>query len=187
VKRIFLVRHCKASGQEPEAPLTAEGLKQAARLAAFFAERAVERIVSSPFRRAVDTIRPFADRSGIAIETDARLSERVLSTEPLPDWMERLKASFDEPDLKLPGGESSREAAERGIAVIEACWRRPESSVVAVTHGNLMALILSACGGRFGYEEWKNLTNPDVYELLKTDEAGEIIIRRVWSGAAEPG
>jgi len=37
MKRIYLVRHCKAAGQEPEAPLTEEGVTQAERLADFFA------------------------------------------------------------------------------------------------------------------------------------------------------
>lgn len=184
MKRIWLVRHCNAAGQESEAPLTAEGAEQAERLAEFFRERRVERIVSSPFERAVASIRPFAAEAGIAIETDDRLGERVLSPDPLPDWMERLEASFDDPDAKLPGGESSREAMERGMAVIRECRQRPESSIVVVTHGNLMALILKACDDRYGYEDWKKLANPDVYELRWEDGSDGINIRRVWNGAA---
>jgi len=183
VKRIYLVRHCKAAGQEPEAPLTEEGVKQAERLADFFAEKKVDRIVSSPFERAIASIRPYADKTGLAIATDDRLRERVLSTEPLPDWMERLKATFDDFELRLPGGESSREAMERGCGVIRECWSRPETNTVVVTHGNLMALILKACHDRYGYEDWSSLTNPDVYELVKADGEGEIMIRRVWNGA----
>lgn len=187
VKRIYLVRHCKAAGQEPEASLTAEGERQAERLADFLAGRKVDRIVSSPFERAVASVRPYADMAGIAIETDERLAERVLSAEPLPDWMERLKASFDDLDAKWPGGESSREAMARGYGVIRECWSRPETNTVVVTHGNLMALILKACHDRYGYEDWSSLTNPDVYELVKADGEGEIMIRRVWNGAAGPG
>jgi 2,3-bisphosphoglycerate-dependent phosphoglycerate mutase len=184
VKRIWLVRHCKAAGQEPEAPLTADGGRQAEQLAAFFGGRRVDRIVSSPYERAIASIRPYAARNGIAIETDGRLRERVLSTEPLPDWMERLRASFDDMDLRLPGGETSREAMERGYGVIRECWSRPEANTVVVTHGNLMALILKACDKRYGFEEWRKLANPDVYELLKPDGAEEIFIRRLWHGAA---
>jgi 2,3-bisphosphoglycerate-dependent phosphoglycerate mutase len=174
------VRHCKAAGQEPEAPLTAEGLRQAEQLADFFAEQKVDRIVSSPFERAIASIRPYAARIGIAIETDGRLGERVLSAEPLPDWMERLRASFADLDRRLPGGESSREAMERGAGVIEDCRRRPETNTVVVTHGNLMTLILRAYDDHYGYEEWKSLTNPDVYELCWTEGAGETSIRRLW-------
>ena len=186
MKRIWLVRHCKAAGQEPEMPLTDEGVRQAERLADFFSGKKVDRIVSSPFERAVASIRPFADRAGMAIETDGRLRERVLSTEPLPDWMERLKASFDDMDLRLPGGETSREATERGMAVIRECLRRPEKATIVVTHGNLMALILKACDGRYGYEDWRKLANPDVFELL-ADGTNGIGIRRIWNGAAGPG
>lgn len=187
MKRIWLVRHCKAAGQEPEAPLTEEGARQAERLAAFFAGRPVDRIVSSPFERAVASIRPYAAQAGIAIEMDGRLSERVLSTEPLPDWMDRLKASFDDPDARLPGGESSREAMERGYGVIRECWSRPEANTVVVTHGNLMALILKACDERYGFEEWRKLTNPDVFELLRPNGSEAITIRRIWNSAAGQG
>jgi len=181
MKRILLVRHCKSAGQEPEAPLTPEGRGQAERLAVFFGGMRVERIVSSPFERAVASIRPFAERAGLAIETDARLAERVLSAEPLPDWMDRLKASFGDVDLRLPGGETSREATERGMAVIGECLRRPEEATIVVTHGNMLALILKACNGRYGYEDWKKLANPDVFELL-ADGTDGIGVRRIWDG-----
>ena len=186
MKRIWLVRHCKAAGQEPEAPLTPEGREQAERLAEFFGGRRVERIVSSPFERAAASIRPFAERAGLPVVTDARLGERVLSTEPLSDWMDRLRESFDDMDLRLPGGETSREAAERGMAVIAECLRRREEATIVVTHGNLMALILKACDGRYGFEDWRKLTNPDVFELL-ADGTGGIGIRRIWNGAAGQG
>lgn len=187
MKRIYLVRHCRAAGQEPEAALTAEGERQAELLADFFAETAVDRIVSSPYVRAVASIRPFAQRAGITIETDSRLRERVLSTEELPDWMKKLEKSFADLDAKLPGGESSREAMERGMAVIRECLERPEAAVIVVTHGNLMALILKAFDDRYGYEEWRSLANPDVYVLRVTDgkdDAGETIIRRLWKSCS---
>src|SRR5207245_4789289 len=62
VGTLYLVRHCRAAGQAPEAPLTAEGLAQAERLADVLAPLAPDRILSSPFRRAVQSVEPLAAR-----------------------------------------------------------------------------------------------------------------------------
>jgi phosphohistidine phosphatase SixA len=49
---LYLVRHCQATGQEPDAPLTQLGQQQALVLADWLGEAQIERIVSSPFVRA---------------------------------------------------------------------------------------------------------------------------------------
>lgn len=180
--RIYLVRHCAALGQEPDAELTDEGRAQAERLADFLSGRPVDAIVSSPFRRAVATIRPLAERLGLEIRVDDRLRERVLSAEPVADWMERLEASFHDLDLRLPGGESSREAMARGVSVIEELIGRPHRAVVVVTHGNLMSLILKRYDASFGFEGWRRLGNPDVYELVASRAGVEAVARLASDG-----
>src|SRR5687768_12125919 len=115
---LYVVRHCKATGQEPDSPLTEEGVIQAKNLAAFFQKREVSKIVSSPFARAVSSIEPFSEQSGIPVEIDERLRERVLSSENLEDWREKLERTFVERDLVFAGGESSSEAAGRGLEML---------------------------------------------------------------------
>lgn len=172
-KVVYLVRHCRASGQQPEAELTEEGKKQAQSLADFFKGKGVIHIISSPYTRAVQSIAPAAEHLGLPVETDARLVERVLSTEDLPDWMEHLERSFSDSDKKLPGGESGREAAERGLEVLRSA---PAQSIL-VTHGNLMALLLNHFEPDFGFEGWKALANPDIFEVRWTES--ERTIKRV--------
>ncbi len=110
MKNIFLERHCQAVGQEPEAPLTSQGTKDAIALIDFFQDKKIDAIYSSPFLRAVETIRPFADSVGLKVNLDHRLKERVLSSLQLDDWMAKLEATYTDLDLTFEGGESSREA-----------------------------------------------------------------------------
>jgi 2,3-bisphosphoglycerate-dependent phosphoglycerate mutase len=49
---IYIVRHCKAEGQSPDANLTDEGYLQAERLAEFLYDKKIESIICSPFVRA---------------------------------------------------------------------------------------------------------------------------------------
>jgi 2,3-bisphosphoglycerate-dependent phosphoglycerate mutase len=117
--KLYIVRHCKAMGQYPEAELTAEGLTQAEILADFLVVRGIETIISSPFVRTIRSIQPLAQRLNLEIKIDDRLAERVLGSENLPDWMDHLHISFNDLDRCLPGGESSREAMNRIVSVID--------------------------------------------------------------------
>ncbi|HWL27245.1 MAG TPA: histidine phosphatase family protein [Ureibacillus sp.] len=178
MKNIYLIRHCAATGQSPEAPLTEQGEGQALELAEFLSTVDVDRIISSPFKRAVDTILPLATKKSIEIETDSRLAERVLSTENLPDWFEKLKSTFDDLDLKLEGGESSREAMTRIVEVVDTVLNSEAENTILVSHGNLLSLLLKHYDNSFGFEEWRNMSNPDVY-LLKYD-GQEVTVNRLW-------
>jgi 2,3-bisphosphoglycerate-dependent phosphoglycerate mutase len=174
VKTLYLVRHCRAAGQAPEAPLTEEGLAQAERLAGFLAPLAPDRIVSSPFRRAVQSVEPLAERLDLPIELDDRLRERLLTT-AAGDWLEPLRRSFDEVDAVLEGGESTRAAAARAAAALDDLRAHGAATTVVVSHGNLTALILRHFDGRSGFAEWRALTNPDVFRIV--DGRPE----RIWS------
>lgn len=167
MKKIYAIRHCQAEGQEPHAPLTNEGLKQAEILREWLKDESIQRIVSSPFKRAVQTVEPLSRQLNMPIEKDQRLEERVLSTKYYFDWQEKLERTFADMDLAFEGGESSRQAMERGVKVVEDIFSRKEKGTVLVTHGGLMSLLLSYYTGDFGFEGWKNLRNPDVYVLTR--------------------
>lgn len=174
---IYLIRHCSTTGQEPEAPLTEAGEQQALALATFLAGFGIERIVSSPYRRAVQSIEPFAAQTAIPLETDVRLRERVLSPVPLENWQEALERSFTEPDFVLPGGESSRSAGNRAEVAFQGILAAGKTTAV-VSHGNLTALLLGRLGLDFGPEKWASLTNPDVYRI--TGSGVGYAITRLW-------
>lgn len=176
--KLFLIRHCHAGGQEPEAQLTAEGHAQAEQLALFLEKYKINRIISSPFARAIQTITPFAFKQNLEIEVDERLKERILSSEHLTDWFEKLKRSFEEEDLKFSGGESSKEATERIVAFMKEINNRQTDHIAIVTHGNLSALLLNSLSQDFGFDKWLSLSNPDVY--LLENHSGEFEYKRIW-------
>jgi 2,3-bisphosphoglycerate-dependent phosphoglycerate mutase len=175
---IVLVRHAAATGQEMDAPLSAEGYGQATKLADVLLQLGIERIVSSPSRRALESVEPFSRRAGLVIETDQRLTERILSGRSLLDWREHLSRSFDDLDYCLEGGESSRSAQERGTAAVLAASAGGKRCVL-VTHGNLLALILRWVDQNVGYDVWSRISNPDVFVIPKNDGGGRGF-RRVW-------
>ncbi|GEN83547.1 phosphoglycerate mutase [Sporosarcina luteola] len=182
-KTIYVVRHCSAEGQDPNADLTAEGVMQAEKLASFFKDVEVDRIVTSPFVRARMTAEPIADLKGFYYEEDSRLAERTLSSHNFDDWLLKLEDSFLDVHLKYEGGESTHEAMERVRKVVDEL---PDGSkAVLVTHGNLMSLLLRSYDERIGFEEWQALTNPDVYRVHVRD--AKTSVERVWKDDVEIG
>lgn len=171
MRKIYFVRHCIADGQHKDSPLTTIGMRQAHLLSNFFSKHDVkiDKIISSPYLRAIESIKPYAEKENIEIEIDDRLKERILSDEPIDDWIEILEHSFSDHDFALPGGESSNGAISRVKPLLESTLNDESiEQAIIVSHGNLLALLLNQYDDNFGFNEWKELSNPDVY-LLSID------------------
>lgn len=164
-KKIYIIRHCEAKGQSSDSPLTEKGFIQASELADFLSGFKVDRIISSPFLRALQTIKPFAEKKNIEIEVDSRLTERVLSSLNFSDWMEKLEATFNDMDLKYKDGESSNEAMKRIVEVVNDVLASQSENTIIVAHGGVISLLLNYYDKNFGFKQWKSLSNPDVYLL----------------------
>jgi 2,3-bisphosphoglycerate-dependent phosphoglycerate mutase len=176
MKTIYIVRHAKAFGQAFHASLTAEGEEQAQHLSSFLGEYPIQAIYSSPFKRTLQTIHPFSDYSGVPVQADERLGERILTEKDLPDWKDRLRESFEDFSLAFPGGESNEQGMARASSFIEDVLKRTEDHIVVVSHGNLTTLLLRYFDEKYGYDELFALSNPDVYLV----QAGEGLVRRIW-------
>lgn len=182
VRRLILIRHCQATGQEPDAALTEAGLRQAESLRDFLADQPIDAVGASEYRRASQSAEPLADALGLAVQVDARLNERKLSEAPIDYWRKIVRDSFADPDLRGPGGESAREVSERAWAGLNDLLHGGCQLPAVVTHGNLLSLVLHSLDATFGYEGWEALSNPDVY-LLESAEPGRFTFRRIWNAS----
>jgi 8-oxo-(d)GTP phosphatase len=101
---VYVVRHGKAGSrsgwEEPDErrPLTRRGRKQARRIVERFRGLDVERILSSPFARCVQTVEPLAEARGLEVETVAELAEGMSA-----DALLALLASLDRRPTVLCG------------------------------------------------------------------------------------
>ncbi|WP_026694719.1 histidine phosphatase family protein [Peribacillus kribbensis] len=179
MKKIYLVRHAKADGQAFEAPLLGLGRQQALDLKRFFRNKPIDRILSSPFTRAVQTIEPLALSLGIPVEIDDRLSERVFSPKEMENWKELLEQTFRDMDFCLEGGETNNSGLARVESLIKDLLASPEESVILVSHGNLSTLILHYIDSKYGFHDLMAMTNPDVFKITYSD--AEKKIERIWS------
>jgi 2,3-bisphosphoglycerate-dependent phosphoglycerate mutase len=163
--KLLLIRHCEATAQHPDAPLTATGAKAAEALLARLRDLGPDALYSSPYERAHATVRPFAVLAGLPVCLDDRLRERVLSDHDLADWLDHLRRSFADPNYRAPGGESLNQAQSRAIAALAAIAAAGHRLPAVVSHGNLIACVLRSMDAAFGFAQWQGLSAPDLFEV----------------------
>lgn len=160
---ILFIRHAASTGPGPDATLSSAGEDQAHTLIPALAAWGPTDLFTSPFMRARATIAPFAAGAGQDVRVIDALRERSLGPTDLPDWQAHIARSFSDHDHKPDGGESLREVQARTMAVIreilaEARGSRP----AAVSHGGWISALLHGIDPSFGFDQWRNLANPDL-------------------------
>jgi len=119
---VFLLRHAEAGvpgrwpGPDADRPLTADGRRQAELLVRRWAAQPFAHLVSSPFRRCLETIEPLAAARGLPVETREELAVGQ-------DWEQTerlvLEAASEGPAVLCVHGETMRPLVEdlraRGI------------------------------------------------------------------------
>ena len=90
----------------------------------------------------------------------------MLSDSPLDDWLDHVRRSYEDMDhVAGAGGESLRSTQTRALAALADIVARGHRLPVVASHGNLISAILRAADPSFGFEDWRALRNPDLFEL----------------------
>jgi probable phosphoglycerate mutase len=158
VTTVLLVRHAESEansarrfGSQSDTPLSARGVRQAARLAEAFGAHPIDAVYSSDLSRARDTVAPIAARRGLAVQEHPALRERSVGALTGLSF-EEAKAQHPEaweiltrriPDRAPPGGESLHTLQARvGGWLDEAVARHVGGTVLVGTHGgSIVAMV----------------------------------------------
>ena len=146
---VYLVRHAKAGvrelweGPDERRPISRRGRRQADRLVERFQGLDIERIVSSPFLRCIQTVEPLAGARGLEVEIADELAEGadpertigfIRRLDPVPTVLcghggeiEAVVWAFEEEGAKVEG---TRGLAKGSVWVLE----REDGSVVSARY-----------------------------------------------------
>lgn len=136
---IYLVRH----GQKPKDPhdpqLTKLGQSQAQQTANFFSYKKIDRIISSPYQRAIQTAQPISEKINLSYMTEPLLSERAEWTDELEfnKFVEIWRNSSIVRDWIPPVGDSSYQAGNRLEKVITDQPSQVQQ-LILVCHGGII-------------------------------------------------
>jgi broad specificity phosphatase PhoE len=156
-RRLLLVRHADTglTGRlvgATDVKAEARGLEEAGRLRALLRDHRPESVFVSPLSRARETLK----RLGVSgHQIDPRLAEIDFGAWEMLDYKE-ISAKFPAEtaawsragdDFRFPGGESLGEFRERVSAMVVTLCAEPVDSVLAVTHGGVIRVMICALLG----------------------------------------
>lgn len=179
---LIFVRHAHSiySQDELGRPLSEKGFIDAERVTEILTSYEIDKVISSPYKRAAQTVKGIAESFGKEIEVMEGFKERILSIEPVEDFPLAIFKLWEDDDFSWKGGESNKQAQKRGIeATIKILNELKGKTVVIGTHGNIMTLIMNYFDHRYDFTFWKNLDKPDIYQLT-FEEFKLKKIKRLW-------
>lgn len=175
---LYFVRHAHSfySPDERNRPLSERGFADAQKVAEALKEEKIERVLSSPYKRAIQTVEGVVEELGVEIEIYEDFKERLLSSEALEDFAGAIDQVWKDEQFAFPGGESNEDARRRGVAQTLGILKKYEGKRLAIgMHGNLMVLIMNYFDAGYGVDFWRELGMPDIYRLsFEGDELVEI-------------
>lgn len=157
----YLIRHGETdavgrflAGRTPGVHLNATGRRQAAALATWLAHEPVDRVISSPMERTLETTGIVAESRGLAVERSEALHEFDFG-----QWTGRTFAELDTIDewkafnafrsgTRAPGGESMIEVQARIVRfLLQVNGEQPEARVAVISHADVIRAALSYFAG----------------------------------------
>lgn len=179
---LYFVRHAHSTYTTDEwaRPLSEKGEGDVPHITNILSEEAIDLVVSSPYKRAIQTVQGIADQIETEVLLIDALRERTLTTEPAEDFTLAMTKVWEDPKFAWEGGESNVDAQQRGVGAIQALLDQHEGKRIGIgTHGNIMVLILNYFDEQYGYSFWKELDMPDIYKV--TFDKHELVnVEKLW-------
>jgi 3-methyladenine DNA glycosylase Mpg/broad specificity phosphatase PhoE len=157
---VYFIRHAEADKQIYDGrirPLTQKGLCDRRLVTDFLQNQSIDAVLSSPFKRAVDTVAEFAEKNNLAIE----LVENFREQKTHSDWnrkndiKEHLKRQWADFSYKLGDGESLQKVQDRNIAALQSVLTRyKDKNIVIGTHGTALSTVINYYDESYGFENF---------------------------------
>ncbi|WP_259384114.1 histidine phosphatase family protein [Bacillus thuringiensis] len=165
---IYFVRHAHSTytKEERERSLSEKGHCDAENVTHLLKDKHIDVVISSPYKRAIQTVKGIANTYKLSIQTEEDLRERLLSTEPVSNFNDAMQNVWKDWSFAYEGGESNTVAQKRAVICIQNILKKYEGkNIVIGTHGNIMVLLMNYFNSKYDLEFWKTLHMPDVYKL----------------------
>lgn len=182
ITNLYFVRHAHSiySADELNRPLSERGMVDAMHITDVLKRENIDVVVSSPYKRAFQTVEGVAKHLEKEVEIMDAFKERILSEQPVADFNEAMHQVWSDFDFSLPNGESNHIAQARGIRATKEIFEKYKGQNIAIgTHGNIMVLIMNYFDPTYDYSFWKQLGMPDIYQLT-FNEQQLIEVKRVY-------
>ena len=158
---VFFVRHAEPNynnHDDRSRELTDKGLQDRKLVTEFLVDKHIDVVLSSPYKRAVDTVADFAEAVKLEIEIVEDFRERRIDTEWIDDFNSFCKKQWEDFKYKLSDGETLEEVQDRNIKALNKVLEVYNGkNIVIGSHGTALSTIINYYDKTFGYSEFEKI------------------------------
>ncbi|MGC6177625.1 histidine phosphatase family protein [Lacrimispora sp. 38-1] len=158
---IYFIRHAEpdyTNHSDAERQLTQKGIEDSELVTSYLRDRDIDVVFSSPYKRAVDTVRHFADSYHYPIVLVDEFRERKIDSCWIEDYTKFCKMQWENFDYKLTDGESLREVQTRNLEVlIDILKKYKDKSVVIGSHGTALSTVIHYYDPTFDFAQFQQI------------------------------
>ena len=158
---VYFVRHAEPNYRNHDdrtRELTEKGLRDRLLVTHYLKDKDIDMVVSSPFKRAVDTVADFADSAGLPIELIEDFRERKIESVWIDDFNAFAMKQWDDFNYKLSDGESLQEVQDRNVSALKKLLRdHPGRHIAVGSHGTALSTIVNYYDPSYGYREFEEI------------------------------
>ena len=119
---IYFIRHAEPNYEnhnDEMRELSRKGMADREIVTEFLSDKNIDIVLSSPYKRSIDTVKHFADKYGLQVVTISNFRERKVDSVWIDDFTAFSQRQWVDFDYKFTDGESLREVQTRNITALE--------------------------------------------------------------------
>ena len=160
---VYFVRHAEPNynnHNDKLRELSPKGLEDRRLVTDFLSDKKIDIVLSSPYKRAIDTIKDFADSLKIDVGIIDSFRERKVDSGWIEDFTSFTQKQWNNFSYKLSDGECLQEVQDRNVSALESVLEKYSGkNIVIGSHGPALSTIINYYDPSFGYEDFNEIKN----------------------------
>lgn len=118
---IYFVRHAESNYKNHEdaaRELTAKGLEDRKLVSGYLSDKNIDVVLSSPYKRAIDTVKHFAERNQLTVEIIEDFRERKVDSGWIEDFDAFCRRQWEDFAYKRSDGETVRDGKNKSVRTL---------------------------------------------------------------------
>lgn len=158
---IYFVRHAEPNynnHNDEERELSERGMKDRELVTKFLSDKNIDVVLSSPYKRSVDTVQDFANKYDFEVRKIFDFRERKVDSVWIEDFEDFSKKQWEDFNYKLSDGETLKSVQERNVqALYNLLEEYQGKNIVIGSHGTALSTIINYFDSSFKYEDFKRI------------------------------
>lgn len=182
---VYFIRHAQSDRfvhDDRTRPLTEEGHKDTLKITDALFDKGITHIISSPYRRTVQTVTDLAEKLGLDIETDEDFRERNAGKWHGEDFLGFIRRQWENFNYHILDGECLAEVQKRNISALDRCIEKYSGQTVAIaTHGTALSTIINFYYPEYNFDSFMRILDymPYIVRIDFDDDKNAVNLQEI--------